>query len=172
MVLYLVLAALWGTVALVLRLLYAVPSPGAALAGVFLVGVVLASLCTVCFYYAAAGTLLQAALGSRGRPPFWVSRYLSRLDGAIMSFGDVLAGWLLHPAPASAARAEYIELPEEDEPVPQKRPRAARPRGQNRDLTRERLDLALTDYEASLTPEQLEKLRFMRRTMESLKQGA
>jgi len=173
MVLYLVIAALWGTVALVSRLLYAVPSPGSALAGVFLIGAVVASLCTVCFYYAAAGTLLQAALGSRGRPPFWFSRYLSRLDSAIMSLGDVLAGWLLHPAPRGrAAPDEEIELPEEDETVPQRRPRVARIQGESRNLTRERLDLALTDYEASLTPAQLEKLRFMRKTMESLKQAA
>lgn len=170
MVLYLLLAALWGTVALVLRLLYAVPSPGSALAGIFLVLAVLASLCMVCFYYAGGGTLLQAALGSRGRPPFWFSRYLSRLDGAIMSFGDVLAGWLLHPAPAR--QAEEIELPEENEPIPQRRPRVVRPRGANRDFTRERLDVALTEYEESLTSAQLEKLRFMRETMESLKQAA
>lgn len=172
MVLYLLIAALWGTVSLVLRLLYAVPSPGSVLAGFFLVAAVLSSLCMVCFYYAAAGTLLQAALGSRGRPPFWLTRYLSRLDGAIMSFGDLLAGWLLHPAPTSAARHEYIELVEEDEPVSENRPRVVRPRGDNRDLTRERLDVALTEYEESLTPSQLEKLRFMRRTMESLKQAA
>ncbi len=172
MVLYLVLAALWGTVALVSRLLYAVPSPGSALAGVFLVGAALASLCTVCFYYAAAGTLLQAALGSRGRPPFWFSRYLSRLDGGIMSFGDLLAGWLLHPAPGRQAEDLELPEPEDDEPVAERRPRVTRPRGEHRDLTRDRLDQALTDYEASLTPAQLEKLRFMRRTMESLKQAA
>ena len=172
MVLYLVIAALWGTIALVSRLLYALPTPGSALAGVFLIGAGLASLCTVCFYYAAAGTLLQAALGSRGRPPFWFSRYLSRLDGVIMSFGDLLAGWLLHPAPARRAQEFELPEPEDEQPVPQRRPRVVRPRGEDRDLTRYRLDLALTEYEESLTPSQLEKLRFMRRTMESLKQAA
>jgi len=170
MVLYLLFAAFWGTVALASRLLYGAPSPGSALAVVFFVVAALALLCAVCFYYAAAGTLLQAALGSRGRPAFWFSRHLSRMDGAVMSFGDLLSGWLLHPA--SATQAEDIELETADEAIPQRRPPVVVPRQEKRDLTREKLDLALREYESFLTPAQLKKLLLMREITESLKQAA
>jgi hypothetical protein len=170
MVLYLLFAAFWGTAALASRLLYGAPSPGSALALVFLVVAVLASLCALCFYYAAAGTLLQAALGSRGRPAFWFSHHLSPMDRVVMSFGDLLSGWLLHPA--SAVQAEDIELQTADEAIVQRRPPVVVPHEEKRDLTREKLDLALREYEASLTPAQLKKLLLMREITESLKQAA
>ena len=170
MVLYLLFAALWGMAALVSRLLYGLPSPGSAVASIFVLVTMLASLCMVCFYYAAAGTLLQGALGSRGRPPFWFSRYLTRVDGAVMSFGDLLSDWLLHPA--TATRVEDIQVPGAEEPDPRQSRSSAAPRVQKRDMTRERLDLVLTEYESFLTPDQLQKLRFIRETTEALKQAA
>jgi len=168
MVLYLLIAALWGAFSLVFRAFYEVPMEGSAAASFFLFLVLLTSICTVAFYYAAAGSLLQAAMGSRGRPTFWFSRYLFWLDGGIMSLGDFLAAWLVRPAGSEMLGDSELSLDEEtpvreqqQSPVPQRKRSGP---------ARERLDMALEEYEKALTPLQLEKLWLMRELMESLKQ--
>ncbi len=247
LMLYLILAAFCGACALVLRILQAFPAEGSLLAWALLVLVAIGFLLNLAFFYAAMGALLQAAVGTRGRPPYWFTRLLSPVDGAIMNVGDRLGGILFHPAPAlerRRARTSYYdddfapdeeiverrrarpaspwpttvrrrrvvledeepeELAFEDEPPFRRpvRPAARRPRqarhlsdeldeteeyvvdeefpgrhavrtrsAQPRDVARERIELAIREYEASLEPAQLEKLREMRRIVEALKQGA
>jgi len=171
MVFYLLIAALWGAFSLVFRAFYEVPSEGSGAAWLFLVLVILTSLGTVCFYYAAAGSLLQAAMGTRGRPAFWFSRYLFWLDGAIMNLGDFLAGWLVRPSGSETIEDTVLPLDDEEAPVPTREPRqSAGPPRRRGNPVRERLDMAIKEYEESLSLVQLEKLRLMRELIESLKQ--
>ncbi|GEM_PF-6299398 len=245
---YLILGAVCGAVSLVFRLVYAFPPEGSLVALVLLVLVVLGFVANLAFFYAAMGSLLQAAFGTHGRPPFWFSRFLSPVDGAIMNLGDVLSGALFRPAPVRQRRAahrfedEYEDLEFEEESPPRRRsspvpprtgpirrrretevfeeaeemtfeddprmrrpartavrparstrrvpkqrdeayeadadeempsPRMTRTRSRvPRDVVRERLDIAIEEYEASLTPWQLEKLQQMRTLVHSLKQQA
>ncbi|MBN1857227.1 MAG: hypothetical protein JW846_09800 [Dehalococcoidia bacterium] len=166
-VLYLLIAALWGAFSLVFRAFYEVPAEGSAGAGLFLVLVVIATLGTVSFYYAAAGSLLQAAMGSRGRPAFWFSGYLFWLDGAIMNVGDFLASWMVRPA-GGTAPPEDMELPLDDDGPVQVAQQSAGPQRKRGNSVRERLDLAIQEYEESLTLVQLEKLHIMRELIKSL----
>ncbi len=242
LVLYLVLGAVCGTGALVARLLFGFLSVGVVPSWLLLVLVGLGFIGNLLFFYAAAGSLLQAALGTRGRPPFWFTRLLSPVDGVVMDIGDVLAGLLFRPAPPGRRRRrrretyeyeddleseleapprprprrrrEYIEDDEDDfevvqpvrrrpRPVAAERHRATREpswddesgpesesgfcdsddeptssrprRGRNaapRDLPRERLELALREYESALSPYQRDKLREMRSLVESMRQHA
>lgn len=250
-ILYLILGAVSSALALVLRLVLVLPAEGSFLAWLLLALTILGLLLTLAFFYAAMGSLLQAAFGTRGRPPFWFWRFLSPIDGAIMNLGDVLSAALFHPAPSrerpvrSRRREfddEYAELdydevvprrprprpratagpsgpvrrrhpveqyeePEEyryDEETPVRRPARpastsrrpappvmeaddeeldydvddgssrrqtrATPSREPRDVVKDRIELALEEYEAALTLSQLEKLREMRRLVESLKQ--
>ena len=121
-VLYLVLAACSSACALVLRLLF--PLATEVLAWLLLVLAVAGLLGTLTLFYAAMGSLLQAAFGTRGRPPFWFSRFLSPIDGTIMNVGDFLSGLLFHAAPSRERPVrrrrvfddEYEELVFEDLP--------------------------------------------------------
>lgn len=256
LVLYFLLGAIFGNLALVLRLVLGTlgePSVGAWLLLAVVVGGFIANLA---FLYAAAGSLLQAALGTRGRPPFWFFSTLSALDGVVMDLGDIIAGILFHPAPARGFRrgrrhAYEDELGLEDDYVesrrysartgrPQQRSRTSRPHvyredeyhlepeyradvpdywdestrpterrtrrsampgvstaddrsrdeelwaadelptergrrprsGRTRDIPRERLEMALRQYEAGLNDTQRERLREMRSLVDSLKQCA
>ncbi|MFW6103402.1 MAG: hypothetical protein ACOC7M_03770 [Chloroflexota bacterium] len=179
LVLYLIFAAVLGVVALIPRILYPVVPEGSAIAGLLLAFIVIAVLLDFALVYAAAGTLLQAAMGTRGRPPFWFSRYLGPLDSAIMTLGDVVARMLLHQGPTPVRRPpreaeisfenDALE-PEAEvvEPVPQ--PRA--PRVNRRDpyaVARERIDRVIAEYESQLTPSQLEKYLLMKEIVEYLK---
>ncbi len=128
-VLYLILGACSSAVALVLRLLLPLATEGLFLAWLLLILAVVGLLGTLAFFYAAMGSLLQAAFGTRGRPPFWFSRFLSPLDGTIMNVGDFLSGLLFHAAPSRerlvrrrhAFDDEYEELMYDD--APPRRPR-------------------------------------------------
>ena len=182
LVLYMLFASACATVALMFRFLFMLPGEGSAMAGLLLVITVLWALLMVAFFYATAGTLLQAALGVRGRPEYWFGRWLSPLDRGIMSLGDMAGRLVLRPAP-SKRRAEPVP----DEPVSapaeqaeqyeqEDEPRTRRPAGRTRrtpeEIARERLDAALISYEASLNSGQLEKLHYIRAVTEWLKQSA
>ncbi len=217
LVIYLLLAAACGAGALILRLFVSLTTSGSFIGWLLLVVVFFEFLGTLAFFYAAAGCLLQAALGSRGRVPFFFSPILAILDGAVMDVGDAVARVLFTPAPVRSRRRDRererydldFDSPYEDE-MPRRRPsggaaprrpaarraaadyddvaevadeyalpiegevatRRARGvrRGPPRDLLRERLDRAIEDYEDSLTPVQLEKLRVMRSLLESLRE--
>ena len=254
LVLYFLIGAIWGTLALVLRLAFAFLSTPSFWAWVLLLAVAIATLGNLAFLYAAAGSLLQAALGSRGRPPFWFFSILSALDGTIMDIGDLVSGVLFRPAPVDSqprrrSRRSYDDWDWEEEPLPARRnparrvrrerppaPRrvlyeedeatrfsdetdpayqwdeepqrarrvAPRPRPaydledelpqyedesieadelprrrawrfrdgrRTRDIPRERLDMALREYEAALTVPQRERLREMRGLVETIKTG-
>jgi len=177
LILYLVFGAVWGTGALFFRLLYMVAPEGSTGAGLLLVAAVLMFLANLTFFYAALGSLLQAALGTDGRPPFLFARYLSWWDDLVMDAGDMMAQVLVRPAGSptkTVSRARSAEvpfeaesmMPESDDTAPvagQARPRNAR------DLARERLELALEQYDASLTPMQKQKLQLMRDIVEWIK---
>lgn len=179
LVLYLVFAAVLGIVGLVPRLLYPVASDVPTFAALLLALTVLAAVLDFAFVYAAAGTLLQAAMGTRGRPPFWFSRYLGPLDSAIMTLGDVVARMLLHQGPTPVRRpSREAEISFENdalepevevvEPVPQSRA----PRVNRRDqyaVAREHIDRVIAEYESQLTPSQLEKYLLMKEIVEYLK---
>lgn len=132
-VLYLILGACSSVLALVLRLLLPFATEGLFLAWLLLVLAVVGLLGTLTFFYAAMGSLLQAAFGTRGRPPFWFSRFLSPIDGAIMNVGDFVSGLLFHAAPSRKRpmrrrrvfEDEFEELVFDD--APPRRP-GARPR--------------------------------------------
>jgi len=182
LVLYMLFASAFATVALLFRFLFMLPGQGSAIAGLLLLVTVLWALLMVAFFYATAGTLLQAALGVRGRPEYWFGRWLSPLDRGIMSLGDMAGRLILRPAP-SKRRAERVhdepvaapaEHTEEDEweGEPRKRRPAGRTRRTPQEIARERLDAALLSYEASLNSEQLEKLHYIRSVTEWLKQSA
>jgi hypothetical protein len=172
LVLYLLFAAIFGVVAFVPRILYLAAPDDSAAAGILLTLAVLAFVLDLAFVYASAGTLLHAALGTRGRPTFWFSRVLAPLDSAVMGIGDGMARLLLRtgttasrPAPARALdfESERLDLePDEESPV------AAPPRQQRanrRDpyaVARERLNLILSDYESRLTPAQQERYLLMK----------
>jgi hypothetical protein len=174
LILYLVFGAVWGTGALFFRLLYMLPPEGSNGAGLLLVAALLMFLGNLTFFYAALGSLLQAALGTDGRPPFWFARYLSWFDDLVMDAGDMMARVLVRPAGAptrTAGRARDAEVPFEAESITpesvEKQPVATQPRRRNaQELARERLELALEQYEASLTAGQKDKLQVMRDIVE------
>jgi len=177
LILYLVFGAVWGTGALFFRLLYMVPPEDSTGAGLLLVVAVLMFLINLTFFYAALGSLLQAALGTDGRPPFLFARYLSWFDDLVMDAGDMMAQVLVRPAgtPTRAAgRARNAEVPFEAESMTPESddsgavPAETIPRS-SRDFARERLELALEQYDASLTPGQKEKLQLMRDIVEWIK---
>jgi len=182
LVLYMLFSSAFATIALVFRFLYMLPSAGSPLAGLLLLVTVLWALLMIAFFYATAGTLLQAALGVRGRPEFWFARLLSPLDRGIMSLGDMVGGLVLRPAPSKRMEGrlhdEPAAAPEEraDAHEPEDEPRRRRPAGRSKrtpqEIARERLDAVLLSYEASLNSEQLEKLHYMRSVTEWLKQSA
>ena len=179
LVLYLMFAAVLGVAGLIPRILYPVAPDGSAFAALLLALTVLTVLLDFAFGYAAAGTLLQAAMGTRGRPPFWFSRYLGPVDSAIMTLGDFVARLLLHHGPTPARRPskeaeidfenDALELEAESvEPTPQSRA----PRVNRRDphaVARERIDRAIAEYESQLTPAQLERYLLMKEIVEYLK---
>lgn len=214
LILYLLVAAACGAGALILRLFVALVASGSVIGWLLLTLVFLGFVGNLAFFYAAAGCLLQAALGSRGRPPFWFSPLLWWLDGAVMDAGDILARILISPAPIGERRREparqrrpddYFDRGYEDEVLMRRparststsRPIPRRPdyadddlgdeslppmgdepaprrgpglrRAQPRDVLRERLDRAIEDYEASLTPTQLTRLRELRSLIESFR---
>jgi len=176
LILYLIFAAVWAAVALFFRLLYMLPVEGSFAAGSLLLISGFFTLGNLLFFYAALGSLLQAALGTDGRPPFWFSRLLSWFDNLVMDFGDMVAGVLVRPAgpPTRRERPRSAEIPfEADDVTPvaaELQPESPQARTkQARDLARERLDLALEQYEQFLTPGQKEKLRVMRDMVESIK---
>lgn len=176
LILYLVFGAVWGTGAVLFRLLYILPREGSVIAGLLLLASILLTLGNLTFFYAALGSLLQAALGTTGRPPFLFSRFLSWFDNLVMDAGDLVASVLLRPAGAQTRgrkQAMEVEVPFESEVVApvsrESRTSAAELRArQARDLARARIDLALEHYEQALTPSQREKLRLMREIVESL----
>jgi hypothetical protein len=214
LILYLIFGAACGGGALGARLLFEMATAGSLLGWLLILLVLFGFVCNLAFFYAAAGSLLQAALGSRGRPPFWFSPILSFLDGVIMDAGDLFARILITRAPEDEMRRgrtrdrhrdnwdpAYDAPPSQRRPVRQAAPgRRAEiepvydddatsdselqpaevdstvsgnraPRGtQSRDIPRERLDLAIQEYEAALTPAQLQKLREMRSLVESFSQ--
>jgi len=181
LVLYSLFASASATLALLFRLFYMVPSPGSRMAGFLLFIIVVASLLMVGFFYATAGTLLQAALGARGRPQYWFTKYLGTLDQAIMTAGDWIGRLILRPAPvqrqwhgAPAASEDLDDTLGVVDVVDE--PKKSRPVGRTRrtaqDIARERLDAALAAYEAGLSADQLDKLRYMRMVTEQLKQSA
>jgi len=186
LVLYMLFAAACATAALLSRFLFMLPGDGTALAGLLLLVTVLWAVLMVGFFYATAGTLLQAALGVRGRPEYWFVRWLSPLDRAIMSVGDTAGRFILRPAPSQRrsvpvhdepARAEERAFEADDDAeLEQKETGRRRPEGRKRrtpeEIARERLDAALISYEASLRPDQLEKLHYIRAVTEWLKQSA
>ncbi|NLE95171.1 MAG: hypothetical protein GX600_05750 [Dehalococcoidia bacterium] len=104
LVLYFLLGAMFGVAALVLRIVLGLLTPTGLGAWALLFLVAAGFVMNLAFIYAAAGCLLQAALGTRGRPPFWFSRLLSPLDGVIMDIGDIVAGVLFQPAPVRDQR--------------------------------------------------------------------
>jgi hypothetical protein len=107
LVLYLILGATCGTCALMLRLLLGFLSVTSLVLGWLLIaGIVVGFLLNLAFFYAAAGTLLQAALGTMGRPPYWFSGLLSFLDGRIMDVGDAMGGVLFRPPPVRERRVK------------------------------------------------------------------
>ncbi len=125
LILYLLLAAACGAGGLILRLFVGSTSPGSVIGWFLLIMVVLGFVFAMTFYYAAAGSLLQAALGSRGRPPFFFSPWLGFIDGIVMDSGDVFARILLTPAPVRhgprrRTREDYrtdYDAPYEDRPL-------------------------------------------------------
>jgi hypothetical protein len=175
-------ASAFATIALLFRFLFMLPGEGSAMAGLLLVITVLWTLLMVAFFYATAGTLLQAALGVRGRPEYWFGRWLSPLDRGVMSLGDTAGRLVLRPAPSKRrterVHDEPVAAPAEDaeedeyEDEPRKRRPASRTRRTPQEIARERLDAALISYEASLNSDQLEKLHYIRSVTEWLKQSA
>jgi len=130
LVLYLILGATCGTCALILRLLFGFLSITSVVFGWLLIaGIALGFLLNLAFFYAAAGTLLQAALGTMGRPPYWFSGLLSPVDGRIMDVGDAMGGVLFRPPPVRERRPKrrrpaYDEYEyETDAPVRERRAR-------------------------------------------------
>jgi len=170
LVLYLLFAAVWGVVALVPRVVYLAAPEGSAIAVVLLLLTAVAFLFDVAFVYAAVGTLLHAAFGTRGRPPFWFSRVLAPLDSTIMTFGDLFARVMLpQGGGATARRAPEVEIEFESESLaPEEAPQPGRPRStraNRRDpyaAARERIDTTLAEYESRLSPAQLEKYLLMK----------
>ena len=179
LVLYMLFASACATVALLFRFLYLLPHEGSAIAGLIIVITVLWALLMVAFLYATAGTLLQAALGARGRPEYWFMTWLSPLDRAIMFVGDMAGRLVLRPAPSKRRQETTDDRPvdapaeeyEEERQSARRRP-SARSRRTPQEIARERLEAALAAYEASLTSEQLEKLHYIRSVTEWLKQSA
>ena len=196
LVLYFLFAAIWGVIAFVFRVLYEVSPEESIIALVPLLLLVAAFLLDAAFAYAAAGTLLQAALGTRGRPPFWFSRLLGPMDSAIMTFGDMIGGLLLNTgAPAQRPVAEPAELAFETDELdldipPRGRRRASsagpgtaaataeasapplRARVNRKDpyaVARDRLDTRITEYENRLTQADREKYLLMKELVEYLK---
>lgn len=199
LVLYFLFAAIWGVLAFVFRVLFAVVPDGSFIAVLPLLLVVAAFLLDAAFAYAGAGTLLQAALGTRGRPPFWFSRLLAPVDSAIMTLGDVLGGLLLNVGvPVQRHFAEPAEIAfETDEidfdipprdrrtvsstdkattaataeaPAPPVPPVQARVnRKDPYAVALDRLDTIIADYENSLTPADREKYLLMKEMVEYLK---
>ncbi len=229
LILYLILGATCGVFALVMRLIFAIPGEGSFWAWLLLILALAGFAGNLAFFYASMGSLLQAAMGTRGRPPFWFSPLLGPVDGIIMDVGDVISGLLFRPAPpqsasrrraqrdyeeyeddfadippprrpvrSSRARARpaprrpvyedyddepqspgpdsddgYEEEPPELEAVVEQGDRSWRGRGgRTRDIPRERLDLAIQEYESALTSPQREKLRLMREIVASIQQLA
>jgi len=225
LVLYLLLGAMSGVTALVLRLLFVLPAAGSFVSWLLLLLVLLCFLFNLAFFYAAMGSLLQGAVGTRGRPPFWFTPLLGPVDGVIMDAGDILARIFFTPAPTTSRRRrrryeyeddyddEYeapprrrprarvstapprpprtrpaYEVYEEEEPAPvyQEEPEeypdlgeggdaparpARRRRGAPpRDIPRERLELALQEYEETLSQTQREKLRELRTLIDAIRQ--
>ncbi len=179
-VIYLLFAAIWGVIAFALRILHVAVPEGGVAAGLLLVLTMAAFFFDMAFVYAAAGTLLQAALGSRGRPPFWFSKALSPLDTLLMTIGDVLASVLLRQRPALRhAPAETTELDFETETLgvgqPGTKPAMSplhTPRVKREDpyaVAKERLDSIVADYQRRLTPAQREKYLLMREIVEYLR---
>lgn len=186
LVLYMLFASACATVSLLFRFLFVLPGDGSVLAVLLLLVTVLWALLMVGFFYATAGTLLQAALGVRGRPEYWFGRWMSPLDRAIMSVGDAAGRLILRPAPSrrrsepvhdepvgagAEASAAYEEPELEDKGSARRRPEV-RKRRTPEDIARERLDAALVQYEATLNSDQLEKLHYIRAVTEWLKQSA
>jgi len=132
LVLYFILGATCGTCALMLRLLLGFLSVTSLVLGWLLIaGITLGFLMNLAFFYAAAGTLLQAALGTMGRPPYWFSGLLSFLDGHIMDVGDAMGGVLFRPPSVRERRVKrrkpaYDDYEyETDAPVRERRSRRA-----------------------------------------------
>jgi len=115
LVLYLMLAAVCGTAALIIRLILGFAGVTGFAGWSLLVLVAIGLLSCLAFLYAAGGSLLQGALGTRGRPPFWLWRFMSPLDGLIMDAGDVLARILFHPAPPRERRRRQRSYDYEDD---------------------------------------------------------
>ena len=243
LVLYLLLGAVCGSGAFIGRIIFGLVLPSGVAGWLLVVLIALGFLANIAFFYAAAGSLLQAALGTRGRPPYWFSRLLSPVDGLVMDAGDFISGLLFRPAPVQqvrrprrriryedeldyepqppvrrrARRPVYVDMDEEDEldevvtarprpaPEPMERPRPVRrpvaqdddsplyrdsypipedeegtarrsvrkaAGAQPRDFAKERLLLAIEEYESTLTAGQREKLREMRSLIESMRQYA
>jgi len=73
-------------------------------------------------------------------------------------------------SPIEAESTDYLDDVEvEESSTPERRLTRG---GPPRDLPRERLELAIREYEAALTPTQKERLREMRSLVESVKQYA
>lgn len=104
LVAYFLLGSVAGIAGLLLRLAFGTLTSTEFAAWALLVLVAIGFLMNLFFIYAAAGCLLQAAMGTRGRPAFWFTRLLSPLDGLIMDIGDVLAMLLFRPATVTEMR--------------------------------------------------------------------
>jgi len=164
---YLVLAFGWSVIGLVFSFIFgAVGARGPGSPAL----VVLSLICllfTLCFLFAAGGTLLNAVTGHQGRVTYWLFWRMRRIDSLIMRFGDLLADGLFRRVwrPRVATGAGIIT-----KTGGQTTTVIASDRKKSKvDEDMERLYRRLTQYKALLTPEQMDKLMEERRMIDELR---
>jgi len=162
---YLMLAFSWSMPGLVLSFISGAIGIRPFWSPFLVILLLLCLLLTLCFLYAGAGALLHAVTGqrigfaSRRFPPV---RYI---DDMIVWLGNVLTLGLLKQPKYTGGAAKYgvVGEPEVSGDT------AAGVKKQKLPMEEEKLQRVLTEYEASLTPEQIEKLVKMRGITEEMK---
>ena len=164
---YLVLAFGWSVIGLIIGFIFgAVGARGSGSPAL----VVLSLICllfTLCFLFAAGGTLLNAVTGHQGRVTYWLFWRMRCIDNLVMQFGDLLAAGLFRRVwrPRVATESGIITKTGRETTTviasSQKKTKV--------DEDMERLYQRLTQYKALLTPEQMVKLMEERSMIDELR---